>query len=57
MSSGAHYRAARSDRARIDEQARELIPLRVSNLDLADQLELRALLADFFAGAIGDPDA
>jgi hypothetical protein len=57
MPSGAQNRAARTDRERREDDARALVPLRLSNLDATEQIELRAGLAALLGGEIGDPDA
>ena len=54
--SGAQNRARNADNAARDEDARALIPLRLANLDLAEQAECRALLARLFDGSLGEPD-
>lgn len=56
MPSGAQNRAARTAKERREEEARELVPLRVANLTPAERDELLAVLSELFAGQIGDPD-
>jgi len=56
MPSGAQNRAARSSRERRDEEARDLVPLRLANLADSERAELVNLLNELFAGKIGDPD-
>jgi hypothetical protein len=56
MASGASHRQARSDRGRQDEEARELIPIRLANLTDKDRSFVESTLADLCAGELGDPD-
>lgn len=55
--SGAQNRARNADKAARDDDARALIPLRLANLDAAEQAECRALLARLFDGSLGEPDS
>ena len=55
--SGAQNRARNADKAARDEDARALIPLRLANLDAAEQAECRTLLARLFDGSLGEPDS
>lgn len=54
--SGAQNRAGLASRMQREEDARSLVPLRLSNLEEADQQAARQLLAAFFDGTLGDPD-
>lgn len=55
--SGAQNRARNADKTARDEDARALIPLRLANLDAAEQAECRALLTRLFDGSLGEPDS
>ena len=54
--SGAQNRNALAGRMQREDEARSLVPLRLSNLNETEQNEARHLLAAFFDGTIGDPD-
>lgn len=54
--SGAQNRAGLASRMQREEEAHALVPLRLSNLEEADQQAARGLLAAFFDGTLGDPD-
>ncbi len=55
-SSGAQNRARNADKSARDEDARALIPLRLSNLAPDEQNECRRLLVQLFDGSLGEPD-
>lgn len=57
MPSGSSHRQARSDRGRLDEEARELVPIRLANLSAEDQQWVRDALGALCSGELGDPDA
>lgn len=56
MQSGHQGRSKAASKMAREEDARELIPLRLSNLSDEQQALARDLLAQFFSGALGDPD-